>query len=72
MLAALARPALRAAAFVNGETSGHVFTLDDFRLAFLFAGVVTLISVLGYRGLAHNAGQSIGGGSRGTEDPAKS
>ncbi|MFL9902040.1 MFS transporter [Paraburkholderia fungorum] len=63
---------LRAAAFFNGETTGRVFTLDDFRLAFLFAGVLTLISVIGYMGLAHDAGQSVGGGSRGTEDPAKS
>ncbi|PZR48688.1 MFS transporter [Paraburkholderia fungorum] len=63
---------LRAAAVFNGETSGHVFTLDDFRLAFLFAGVLTLVSVTGYVGLARNAGQSIGGGSRGVEGPAKS
>ena len=62
---------LRAAAFFNGETTGRLFTLDDFRLAFLFAGVVTLVSVTGYMGLARNAGQSIGGGSRGSEDPAK-
>jgi hypothetical protein len=27
--------------------------------------------VTGYMGLARNAGQSIGGGSRGSEDPAK-
>jgi EmrB/QacA subfamily drug resistance transporter len=62
---------LRVAAFFSGETSGHVFTLDDFRLAFLFAGVLTLVSVLGYLGLARDAGQSIGGGSRGSEGPAK-
>jgi len=62
---------LRAAAFFNGETTGHAFTLDDFRLAFLLAGVLTLLSVIGYMGLARDAGQSIGGGSRGAEDPAK-
>jgi hypothetical protein len=62
---------LRVAAHLSGETSGHVFTLDDFRLAFLFAGVLTLVSVPGYMGLARNAGQSIGGGSRGSEGPAK-
>ncbi len=62
---------LRAAAFFNGQTPGHVFTLDDFRLAFLLAGVLTLLSVIGYTGLARDAGQSIGGGSRGAEDPAK-
>lgn len=62
---------LRAAAFFNGETPGHAFTLDDFRLAFLLAGVLTLLSVIGYMGLSRDAGQSIGGGSRGAEDPAK-
>ncbi|MFT4067105.1 MFS transporter [Paraburkholderia sp.] len=62
---------LRVAAHLNGEMSGHVFTLDDFRLAFLFAGVLTLLSVIGYMGLARNAGQSIGGGSRGSENTAK-
>jgi hypothetical protein len=62
---------LRAAALFNGEATGHVFTLDDFRLAFLFAGVLTLLSVFGYRGLAHDAGQSIGGGSRTAQNGAK-
>jgi EmrB/QacA subfamily drug resistance transporter len=62
---------LRAAAFLNGETTGRVFTLDDFRLAFLLAGVLTLVSVIGYMGLSRDAGQSIGGGSRGAEGPAK-
>jgi MFS family permease len=56
--------ALRGAAVFNGETSGHVFTLDDFRIAFLCAGLVTLASVWGYWQLEHNAGQSVGGGSR--------
>ncbi|HEY2019836.1 MFS transporter [Paraburkholderia sp.] len=56
---------LRVAAHLNGEMTGHVFTLDDFRLAFLFAGVLTLVSVIGYLGLARDAGQSVGGGSRG-------
>jgi EmrB/QacA subfamily drug resistance transporter len=55
---------LRAAAVVNGETGGHVFTLDDFRLAFLVAGVVTLVSVGGYMQMARDAGQNVGGGSR--------
>ncbi|MBC8747078.1 EmrB/QacA subfamily drug resistance transporter [Paraburkholderia sp. WC7.3g] len=62
---------LRVAALFNGETTGHVFTLDDFRLAFLFAGVLTLLSVSGYLGLARNAGQSIGGGSRSGDNTAK-
>ncbi|WP_321961487.1 MFS transporter [Paraburkholderia sp. J7] len=56
--------ALRVAAHVNGETTGHVFTLDDFRLAFLGAGVLTLISVWGYAQMARDAGQNVGGGSR--------
>jgi hypothetical protein len=55
---------LRAAAVFNGETSGHVFTLDDFRLAFLLAGVLTLVSVGGYVQMARNAGDNVGGGSR--------
>jgi EmrB/QacA subfamily drug resistance transporter len=63
---------LRAAAFFNGEPTGRIFTLDDFRLAFLLAGALTLVSVIGYMGLSRDAGQSIGGGSRGAEDPAKS
>ncbi|CAH2799805.1 MAG: Uncharacterized MFS-type transporter [uncultured Paraburkholderia sp.] len=62
---------LRAAAYFNGENTGHVFTFDDFRLAFLLAGLLTLVSVFGYMGLARDASQSIGGGSRGNEDPAK-
>jgi hypothetical protein len=56
--------ALRMAASFHGETSGHVFTLDDFRLAFLGAGVLTLLSVWGYAQMARDAGQNFGGGSR--------
>ncbi|WP_321842015.1 DHA2 family efflux MFS transporter permease subunit [Paraburkholderia bannensis] len=56
--------ALRVAASFHGETSGHVFTLDDFRLAFLGAGVLTLLSVWGYAQMARDAGQNVGGGSR--------
>jgi EmrB/QacA subfamily drug resistance transporter len=58
--------ALRAAALLNGETAsveGMHFTLDDFRLAFLFAGLLTLLSVWGYFKVARDAGQSVGGGS---------
>ncbi|SEB17003.1 MFS transporter [Paraburkholderia sartisoli] len=54
---------LRIGALLNGEASGHAFTLDDFRLAFLFAGVVTLVSIVGYMRMAHDAGQSVGGGA---------
>ena len=56
--------ALRAAAACHGETSGHAFTLDDFRLAFLLAGLLTLASIWGYAQLARDAGQNVGGGSR--------
>lgn len=56
--------ALRGAAALNGEHTGHVFTLDDFRIAFLCAGLLTLASMWGYWQLAHDAGQSVGGGSR--------
>ena len=56
--------ALRGAAVFNGETSGHSFTLEDFRIAFLCAGLLTLVSVWGYWQMAHDAGQSVGGGSR--------
>jgi MFS family permease len=56
--------ALRGAAVFNGESSGHVFTLDDFRIAFLCAGLLTLVSIWGYWQMAHDAGQSVGGGSR--------
>ncbi|CAG4903510.1 MFS transporter [Paraburkholderia saeva] len=55
---------LRLGALLNGEESGRAFTLDDFRLAFLFAGIVTLLSVIGYMRMAHDAGHSVGGGAR--------
>lgn len=45
-------------------STGHVFTLDDFRLAFLGAGVLTLLSIWGYAQMARDAGQNVGGGSR--------
>jgi EmrB/QacA subfamily drug resistance transporter len=56
--------ALRGAAALNSETPGHAFTLDDFRIAFLCAGLLTLVSMWGYWQLEHDAGQSVGGGSR--------
>jgi EmrB/QacA subfamily drug resistance transporter len=58
---------LRVAAFLRGEShdafTAH-FTLGDFRWAFLFAGVLTLLSLLGYVGLSHDAGSKLGGGTR--------
>ncbi len=56
--------ALRIAASFHGETSGQVFTLDDFHLAFLSAGLLTPLSVWGYAQIAHDAGRNVGGGSR--------
>lgn len=59
--------ALRVAAALNQEDgvhSGLHFSLADFRLAFLFAGLLTLASLAGYLRMAHDAGQSVGGGSR--------
>ena len=59
--------ALRIAAYFRGESidaAGAHFTLGDFQWAFAMAGVITLISVQGYRGLARDAGNNIGGGMR--------
>jgi EmrB/QacA subfamily drug resistance transporter len=48
----------------SGNPSGEPFVLGDFRLAFILAGVLTLISVLGYVGLAKDAGAGIGGAGK--------
>ncbi len=57
--------ALRAAALVNGEDPARAFTLGDFQLAFLCAGVLTIATVLGYVRLAADAGDAVrGGGAR--------
>jgi EmrB/QacA subfamily drug resistance transporter len=56
--------ALCAAAAWHGDATGHAFTLDDFRIAFLLAGLLTLASMWGYAQLARDAGQNVGGGSR--------
>jgi MFS family permease len=57
--------ALRVAALLNGEAGGDGlhYTMDDFHLAFLFAGLLTLLSVWGYVGMARDAGRNVGGGS---------
>jgi EmrB/QacA subfamily drug resistance transporter len=58
---------LRVAAFLRGESHGNFgahFTLGDFRWAFLFAGILTLLSLLGYVGLSHDAGSKLSGGGR--------
>lgn len=58
---------LRFGALIRGAQANAVndhFTLGDFRLGFIFAGVLTLLSVIGYLRLAHDAGSKIGGGAR--------
>lgn len=58
---------LRVAAFLNGGTrqpEGVHFTLADFRVAFMFAGMLTLLSVVGYLRMAHDSGQNIRDRSR--------
>ena len=59
---------LRIASYFNGAASGvdgvaH-FTVMDFHWAFVMAGVLILLSTLGYRGLAKDAGSNLGGGMR--------
>ena len=51
--------ALRGAAAFNGEANGRPFTLDDFQIAFLAAGLVTLASIWGYTRLANDAGHAL-------------
>jgi MFS family permease len=53
--------ALRAASAINGEGAGRPFTLGDFRLAFLSAGLLILVSIWGYIRLAHDAGDKLRG-----------
>jgi EmrB/QacA subfamily drug resistance transporter len=60
---------LRFADYLHGGTSasgvnGEPFAMGDFRLAFILAGIVTLLSLLGYIGLARDAGAGIGGASK--------
>lgn len=62
--------ALRVAAYFRGAdamTPEAHFILADFHWAFVMAGVLTLLTVLGYRGLARNAGSNLGGGTRQAE-----
>lgn len=61
--------ALRVAAYFRGagvaapKAPDVHFVLADFHWAFVMAGVLTLLTVLGYRGLARNAGSNLGGGA---------
>ncbi len=51
---------LRIAASLRGEASDAPrFTLGDFRWAFLFAGVLTLVSLIGYVRLTPDAGRHL-------------
>jgi EmrB/QacA subfamily drug resistance transporter len=55
---------LRLGSWLHGGRSadGAHFSLADFRFAFLCAGALTLVSVMGYIGLARDAGSRISGG----------
>jgi hypothetical protein len=64
--------ALRVASYFNGgadvvaAAGGEAhFSVTDFHWAFAMAGVLTLCSALGYRSLAKDAGNNLGGGVRG-------
>jgi EmrB/QacA subfamily drug resistance transporter len=56
--------ALRAGSWLHGGAvaGGAQFSLADFRFAFICAGVLTFVSVLGYAGLAHDAGRGLRAG----------
>jgi hypothetical protein len=54
---------LRISNYLHGHgAGGPVFTLDDFRWAFLGAGVMVLLSVAGYARLPRDAGSAIAHG----------
>ncbi|WP_157779573.1 hypothetical protein [Cupriavidus pauculus] len=50
------------------------FSLPDFRIAFLLSGALTLVSLIGYPGLANDAGRNLadktGGEPTGTPSKA--
>ncbi len=52
--------ALRTAAGFHGGSTHYTFA--DFRWAFAAAALLTMVSIIGYVGLAKNAGAAIGGG----------
>ncbi len=58
---------LRLSSYFNGGAGGAVgevhFSMIDFHWAFILAGLVTLLSALGYRSLAKDAGSNLGGGA---------
>lgn len=59
--------ALRVASYFSGSAAVGVeahFSMTDFHAAFAMAGVLTLCSALGYRKMAVDAGDNLGGGSR--------
>lgn len=50
---------LRLAALVRGDAAGMHYVLDDFRWAFVAAGVLALLTLPGYARLASNAGDRL-------------
>ncbi|WP_250475659.1 DHA2 family efflux MFS transporter permease subunit [Caballeronia sp. GAFFF1] len=58
--------ALRAASSYHntGVAQAHMFTLSEFRFAFMCAGALTLASIYGYVRLARDAGHALRGTSR--------
>ena len=50
---------LRAAALVRGDAAGMHYVLDDFRWAFVAAGVLALLTLPGYARLAFDAGDRL-------------
>ena len=52
---------LRLAAAARGVRAGAAFTPGDFHCAFVLAGLLMLVSLVGYARLPHDAGSAIGG-----------
>jgi hypothetical protein len=54
--------ALRLAALIRGDAAGIHYVLDDFRWAFVAAGVLALLTLPGYARLATDAGDRLRAG----------
>lgn len=69
--------ALRVAAYFRGisagaeEVSEPHFVLTDFHWAFVMAGLLVLLTVLGYHSLARNAGSNFGGARQAGTDSTR-
>ncbi|MFP3617636.1 MFS transporter, partial [Paraburkholderia sp. SIMBA_050] len=50
---------LRVAALARGDAARVHYVLDDFRWAFIAAGVLALLTLPGYAGLAADAGDRL-------------